>query len=184
PFSDPTFDPAAQNITIDADAGAQTVTISGTTRYFDTVASITLTGNDATTDSLTIGGGASAIPGGITVNYTSAGATVTLHTTRNGDQTLINNKLTMTRDFGLTGVTAAVLGGDSGSSIGHTIDASGWTHAATLNAGGGGDTLKAGSAGNTLNGGAGNDRLVGGPGNDTFNGSLGNDTYVFATGFG
>ncbi|HMC69930.1 MAG TPA: calcium-binding protein, partial [Mycobacteriales bacterium] len=183
-FTAHTFDVTAQNVTIDADGGAQTVTINGTTRSFDTVTSITLTGNDGTTDSLTVNGGAGAIPSGIAVNYSSAGTTVTLLATRDGDLTLLDTKLQVpsVRDFGLTGVTAATL--TSTGSSAHVIDASSWTHTATLNAGGGGDTLKAGTAGNTLNGGAGNDRLVGGPGNDTFNGSLGNDTYVFATGFG
>ncbi|HEX9338915.1 MAG TPA: hypothetical protein VF892_23650, partial [Pseudonocardiaceae bacterium] len=178
-----TFDKTAQDITIDADNVAGTVTINGIGRYFDTVTSITLLGDGGTARTLTVGAGASFIPGGIAVSYDrNGGSTATLTATRNGDQTLTDTTLLRGRTFSLTGVTAAVM--NSGGSSSHTIDASGWSHAATLNASTGGDTLIAGTFGNTLNGGSGDDILVGGTGDDTFNGSDGKDTYRFAANFG
>lgn len=73
----------------------------------------------------------------------------------------------------LSGIERAALTGGGAS---NTMDASGFSGAATLNAGGGNDRLTGGSGGDTLVGGPGNDVLVGGGGRDTISGGPGKET--------
>ena len=135
---------------------------------------------DLGTDTLTLGAGthtSSAVNGGagvdtITVTALAAGSTNTFtNNTINGGDGSDN----ITINARAVSDTGLVVNGDAGQD---SINAAGFTAAATFNGGADGDQITSGTAADIVNGGAGNDAITNTNGTDTITGGLGADTMT------
>jgi Ca2+-binding RTX toxin-like protein len=138
-----------------------------------------LTGN-AAANSLAGGDGNDTLSGAAGDDTLAGGAgTDRLAETGNVNFTLTDTALTGLGTDTLSGIDRARLTGGSGS---NTLNAAGFTGAATLNGGTGKDTLVGGAGNDSLLGDAGHDVLIGGAGNDTLRGGADRDLLVGGSG--
>src|SRR6266508_1344598 len=143
-----------ENFTVNAAAGNDTVTGSGSTGLGAAFTSGVTFNGDAGTDTIGGGSGTDTLNGGAdtdTLTYAgfTGGITVSL------------------------AVTTAQATGGAGSETVSAFE--------NLTGGSGGDKLTGTTTANTLNGGAGNDQLIGGDGDDVLTGGAGTDSANYST---